>query len=113
MHEPGCNFSTHTMSLQTHLPHAVLLSTPKNVQQMSKWAEKHAGPREHVGVGCAALLGPIGHASGSPGSASCLDLASQQSIDDRTQERGGPCHWLECSQAQSITQIFGLYLTGT
>lgn len=45
MHEPGCNFSAHTMSLQTHLAHAVLLSTPKNVQQMSKRAEKHAGPR--------------------------------------------------------------------
>lgn len=56
------------MSLQTHLAHAVLLSTPKNVQQMSKRAEKYAGPREHEGVRCAALLGPIGHASGSPGS---------------------------------------------
>lgn len=67
MHEPGCSFSAHTTSLQTHLAHAVLLSTPKNVQQMSKRAEKHAGPREHVGVGCAALLRPTGHASGIQG----------------------------------------------
>lgn len=80
MPEPGYNFSAHTMSLQTHLAHAVLLSTPKNVQQMLKWAEKQADPREHVSVGCAALLGPTGHVSGSPGSVSCLDLASQQSI---------------------------------
>lgn len=77
---PGCNFSAHTTSLHTHLAHAVLLGTPKHVQQMSKWAEKHADPGEHVGVGYAALLGPIGHASGSPGPASCLDLAFQWSV---------------------------------
>lgn len=80
MHELGCSFSAHTMSLQTHLAHAVLLSTPKNVQQMSKWAEEHADPREHVGAGCAALLGPVGHASGSPGlPAAWIRLPSSQS----------------------------------
>lgn len=77
---PGCNFSAHATSLHTHLAHAVLLGTPKNVHQMSKWAEKCAEPGEHVGVGCAALLGPIGHAAESPGPASCLGLPFQWSV---------------------------------
>lgn len=78
MHEPGCNFSAHTMSLQTHLAHAVLLSTPKKCAADVKTGRETC--KSHVGVGCAALLGPTGHASGSPGSASCLDLASQNPI---------------------------------
>lgn len=93
------------MSLQTYLAHAVLLSTSKNVQQMSKWAEKHASPRAHVGAGCAALLRPIGHASGSLQDLPVAWIWLPSSLpDERTQERDWPYCWLESSQAQSITQ---------
>jgi len=111
MHEPcspGCNFSAHATRLHIHLAHTVLLGTPKNVQQMSKWAEKHEDPGEHVGVGCAALLGAVGHVSGSPGPASHLGLAFLQSV---TREDTGTVTedrqvtlLLKSSQAQSIAQ---------